>query len=196
MIGYLYKYPRIYFVIFIVQLNSMRKILKLLVVLLFTFFFSNNSQAQFKRPRALLFGNLAYASPNNDALKNNYSGGLAGELGAGLGLGKTMLVGSLGYQVYKSRSGVSTGNLRVLPVKVGIRQYVFGPLFAVANAGVAIQTYSNVENSGNTFLYELGAGLKLLSLLELQLTTNGWKQPNAPASSNALLFKVGWSVRL
>lgn len=175
----------------------MRKISKLSVIILILSAFYIQADAQLlKRPRALVFGNIAYASPSNNGLDQNYKGGVAGEFGAGVGLGKTIFTGSIGYQLYSSRSGVTAGNLRIVPIKAGVRRYLIGSVFLQANGGIAFQTYANANNSGSSFVYELGGGLKLMKLLELQLTTNNWKQPNASGRSNALLFKAGWSIRL
>ena len=179
------------------EINPMRKISKLSLFLLLVLVFSSETEAQIiKRPRALLFGNLAYVSPYGAGLDANYRGGVAGEFGGGLGLGKTMLTGSIGYQLISSRSGVAAGNLRIIPIKVGIRRYLVGSIFLQANGGIASQSYAHNGPSGSSFVYELGGGLKLLKLLELQLTTNSWKQPSASARSNALFFKAGWSIRL
>jgi hypothetical protein len=175
----------------------MRKISNLSVIILILTAFYTKADAQLlKRPRALLFGNIAYASPSSNGLDQNYRGGVAGEFGTGLGLGKTIFTGSIGYQLYSSRSGVTAGNLRIIPFKAGVRRYLIGSIFLQANGGIAFQSYAQTSNSGSSFAYELGAGLKLMKLLELQLTTNSWKQPNAAARSNALLFKAGWSLRL
>ena len=184
-------------ILFLLNTNHMRKVFIFFLFVTMSLLFSSGLSAQLiKRPRALLFGNLSYLSPSNDALKLNFKGGVAGEFGAGLGLGKTMLTGSIGYQLYSSRGGVASGNLRVIPVKAGIRRYLIGSIFLQANGGIAFQSYANANNSGSSFVYELGAGLKLLKLLELQLTTNGWKQPGAPNQSKALFFKAGWSIRI
>ncbi len=175
----------------------MRKISKLSLFIIIAMFFCSALQAQLlKRPRALVFGNLAYASPAGMGLDANYRAGVAGEFGGGLGLGKTILTGSIGYQLFSSRSGVAAGNLRIVPVKIGVRRYLLGGIFLQAHGGIATQTYAHSATKGSSFVYELGGGLKILKLLEVQLTTNSWKQPASTARSNAWLLKAGWSMKL
>lgn len=175
----------------------MRKISKLSLFIIMVMGFCTLSQAQIlKRPRALVFGNLAYADPAGSGLGANYRAGVAGEFGGGLGLGKTIFTGSIGYQLFSSRSGVAAGNLRIVPVKIGVRRYLVGSIFLQAHGGVATQSYAHSGTKGSSFVYELGGGLKILKLLEVQLTTNSWKQPASTARSNAWFLKAGWSLRL
>ena len=175
----------------------MRKISKLSLFIIIAMLFCVASNAQLlKRPRALVYGNLAYASPSGNTLSTNYRAGIAGEFGAGLGLGKTIFTGSIGYQLFSSRQGVAAGNLRIVPVKIGVRRYLVGSIFLQAHGGIAAQSYAHSGVNGSSFVYELGGGLKLLKLLEIQLTTNSWKQPTASDRSNAWMLKAGWSLRL
>lgn len=177
----------------------MRKISKLSLFIIMVTGFCSLSQAQIlKRPRALIFGNLAYADPTGtgSGLDANYRAGVAGEFGGGLGLGKTIFTGSIGYQLFNSRPGVAAGNLRIVPVKVGVRRYLVGSIFLQAHGGIATQSYAQSGAKGSSFVYELGGGLKILRLLEVQLTTNRWKQPAAFNRSNAWFLKAGWSLRL
>lgn len=175
----------------------MRKISKLSLFVIIMLVFCVSSQAQLlKRPRALAFGNIAYASPAGSGLDANYKAGVAAEFGGGLGLGKTIFTGSVGYQLFSSRPGVSAGNLRIIPLKFGVRRYLLGSIFLQAHGGLATQSYAHSGTKGSSFVYELGGGLKLLKLLEIQLTTNSWKQPVSAARSNAWFLKAGWSLRL
>jgi len=175
----------------------MRKISKLFLFTIIAMVFCVEAQAQLlKRPRALVFGNLAYASPSGSGLDANYRAGVAGEFGGGLGLGKTIFTASVGYQVYSSRPGVTVGNLRVIPLKFGVRRYLLGSIFLQGHGGIATQSYTSSGTKGSSFVYELGGGLKILKLLEVQLTTNSWKQPASFNRSNAWMLKAGWSLRL
>lgn len=175
----------------------MRKVSKLSLFIIIATFFCSTLEAQIlKRPRALVFGNLAYASPAGSGLDQNYRAGVAGEFGGGLGLGKTIFTGSIGYQLFSSRPGVTAGNLRIVPVKVGVRRYLLGSIFLQAHGGIATQSYAYSGTKGSSFVYELGGGLKLLKMLEIQLTTNSWKQPASFNRSNAWFLKAGWSLRL
>lgn len=175
----------------------MRKISKLSLFIIIAMAFCIELQAQLlKRPRALVFGNLAYASPAGSGLDANYSAGVAGEFGGGLGFGKTIFTGSIGYQLFSSRPGVAAGNLRIVPIKLGVRRYLLGSIFLQVHGGIATQSYAHSGTRGSSFVYELGGGWKLLKMLEVQLTTNSWKQPASFSRSNAWLLKAGWSLRL
>lgn len=177
----------------------MRNIIKITILVLCGIYTVSTANAQLlKRPRVLLFANGAYASPSNDEMKKAYKNGVAVEFGGGIGFGKTMLVGTIGYQAYSNisnLSGIPNGTLKVNPLKIGIRQTIIGPLFVLGNGGVAIQSYSKSDAKSSNFIYELGGGLKL-GLFEFQLTHNSWKQPGASANSSALLFKGGLAFKL
>ena len=117
------------------------------------------------------------------------------EAGAGIGLGSTMIMGTAGYEAYSNYVLNTAGNLKVTSIKAGIRQYIFlGHLFLLGNMGTAIQSYSNNSATASNFIYEYGAGIRLIGL-ELQVTQTHWEQP-LPVSSNSFNVKLGFSFKL
>ncbi|MFL9483332.1 hypothetical protein ACI6Q2_11190 [Chitinophagaceae bacterium LWZ2-11] len=174
----------------------MRKKVKILSYLLVFIVFSSKLQAQL--PKALVFGNFTYANPQNDYFKNHYNNGVGFEIGAGVGFAKTIFIGSLGYMNY-SASANNAANLKIMPVKLGVRQYLIGKLFVNGNIGLALQSYDNISGSnGNNFLYEIGAGVKVLRFIELGVAYTGWKlgSVDGGANANSLLFKAGFSLKI
>ena len=173
----------------------MYKLSKYLLVGLGFLFATLNSSAQFKLPHVQLIGMGVYSTPTNTAFKNGYKNGLGVEAGAGIGLGSTMIMGTAGYEAFNNYQLNTLGNLRVTSLKAGIRQYIFlGRLFLLGNVGSAIQSYSNNAATASNFIYEYGAGLRMIGL-ELQLTQSHWKQPLTTAS-NTFNVKLGFSFKL
>ena len=172
----------------------MTKLPKFLVLAVTFLFFSLCSSAQFKLPKVLAFGNFTYANPTGD-FKNNYNNGTGFEIGAGLGFGKTLITASTGSMKYQAVSSNALGDLKVTPIKAGIRQYLLLGLFINGDVGYAIQSYSKSSNTSNNFLYEIGAGIKFLGVIELGVAYTGWQTP-ASTNANALLFKGGLAIKL
>jgi hypothetical protein len=182
---------------FFTQIKNMYKNTKYILTLMVMLFVAGKSSAQFKLPHAQIFANLNYATPTNSVFKDAYKAGYGGEVGGGLGLGSTMLVGTLGYQTFNNTNSNVAGNLRMTTIKAGIRQYIFlGKIFLLGNLGSAKTTYSNVGTSANSLIFEYGAGVRLFGL-ELQATQTGWNQP-IPAVDVARAFniKLGFSFKI
>ena len=88
-------------------------------------------------PKVLAFSNVTYASPTSYPFKEISKYGVGYELGAGIGFGKTMLIGSVGRMTYDidersfgSGSGLIfdqtyQGKLNITPLKLGVRSYIF-----------------------------------------------------------------------
>jgi len=108
-----------------------------------------------------LFAHGQYALPADSYFKHNYNYGLGVEGGAGIGTGRTFLVGTVGYTSFTSSSGNSYGNASYVPLKAGIRHYLFVGkiLFIHADGGVAF-IKNNVVNSSR-FSGDVGLGVKL-----------------------------------
>ncbi len=172
----------------------MSKVPNFLLIALTFLFFSLQTNAQFKLPKVLAFGNFTYANPGGD-FSNAYKNGMGFEVGAGLGFGKTLITASTGSMKYKAENSNSLGDLKVTPVKVGIRRYLLLGLFINGDVGLAIQSYDKSSATSNNFLYEVGAGMKLFGLLEVGAAYTGWQQPNN-SSTNALLLKAGVAIKL
>jgi hypothetical protein len=156
---------------------------------------SNNSSAQFKLPHTQIFANINYATPASSSFKDANNGGIGAELGAGLGLGSTMLLGTAGYQTFGNTLNNLAGNLHMMSLKGGLRHYfLLGRIFVMGNIGTAIQSYSKSTISGNNLQTEFGAGFRLFGL-EIQATQSSWQQPLAVAASNAYNIKFGYSFK-
>ncbi|MBS1626461.1 MAG: hypothetical protein JSR09_03710 [Bacteroidetes bacterium] len=177
----------------------MYKVTNFLMFTIVTLFFSVSAKAQIvKLPKALLFGNFTYTNPQGD-FANSVNNGTGFEVGGGLGLGKTLLYASTGYIKYSGNSD----NLKVVPLKVGIRRYLLMGLFLNGAIGVATQSYDNRSVTNSSFLYEVGAGIKLLGIIELGAAYTGWQTqtlliPSGTQSkpANALLLKAGVAIKL
>jgi hypothetical protein len=68
-------------------------------------------------------------------------------------------------------------------------------LFINGNVGMAIQSYEKNSATASNFIYEVGAGMKLLGLIEIGAAYTGWQTP-ASTNANALLLKAGLSIKL
>ena len=168
----------------------MRKIIQFSILLVVANLFFTSVSAQF--PKALVFGNFTYVNTGGDLKKySNY--GIGYEIGGGVGLGKTMLMGSVGSIRYNlpgtpnATFPSSDGHVNVTPVKVGIRQYLLLGLFLNANLGIAIQ------NDSKPVLYEAGAGYKL-GFFEIGAAYSGYQVLGQ--HNNALLFKAGLAIKI
>jgi len=149
-------------------------------------------------PKVLVFGNFTYANPTGSTFSNGYNYGGGFEIGGGIGFKKTIVYVASGNMKYNSHgndaNAVANGNVSVTPLKLGVRRYIFRSLFVNAAAGMAVQSYEKNNTTGTNFLYEAGAGIKLL-FLEFGAAYSGWQQPNS-VSSGAFLFKAGFSFKI
>ena len=164
----------------------MRKLAQILLIVLIVTYVPSKTFAQL--PKALVFGNFTYASPQGN-FANSYNNGTGFEVGGGIGFGKNVLYASTGYITY---SGNNIANYKVVPVKIGLRRYLLLGLFLNGAVGVANQSY--VSATSSNFLHEFGAGFKMLGLFEAGAAYTGWT--NNGSSLNALLLKAGLSIKL
>ncbi len=148
-------------------------------------------------PKSLVYGNFTIANLQGSDFTKAYNTGYGGEIGAGIGIGKTMLIGSAGYIKYQATEANTTfGDLQVIPIKVGLRRYLVGKLFINGQIGGAFESYSKSSATGTKFLYEVGAGVKIIHLIELGVAYTGYPSAAGSTNYNSLLFKVGFSVKL
>jgi len=174
----------------------MHNFLKYILLSFIVLIVNTKASAQFKLPHLQLIANANYATPSNDAFNNVNKAGLGVEAGAGLGYGSTMFMGIVGYQRFGASATNLAGDLNIMSLKGGIRQYfILGRLFLLGNIGTAIQSYSGVNTKGSNMIYEFGGGVRLFGL-EVQLTKSYWQQPIPVAASNAFNVKVGFSLKL
>jgi hypothetical protein len=129
----------------------LRSVLILCMLTLFT-----NANAQ-----RIFFGFVhgEYAKPTNDDFKY----GLGIEAGAGVGLGKNFLVGTVGYTWLNSKATGAT-NIRYSPYKLGLRRYVLRKnVFVKADAGLAGIKFPEASST-TRFTADVGFGVKLTAM--------------------------------
>ncbi|MBV9986987.1 MAG: hypothetical protein JO301_04875 [Chitinophagaceae bacterium] len=143
-------------------------------------------------PKVLAFGNLTYASPVGANFSNIANHGFGYEAGAGIGLGKTMLVASAGQITYNL---TNNGRLTVNPLKLGIRRYLLLGLFLNASLGTALQHTDVFPDKKGNFLYEVGGGFKF-GFVELGAAYTSYKLAYFSGNASSLLFKAGVAVKL
>lgn len=174
----------------------MSNLFKMLLFTLTFIFSSVCSKAQFKLPKVLAFGNFTYSLPQGSfgTLYKTYGNGNGFEIGGGIGFGKNILYASTGYLSYGSKAA---GNYNVIPVKIGLRRYLLMGLFLNGAVGFTSQSYSYNSATKSSFLYEVGAGLKILHIIEIGGAYSGWNNGLAyNARMNAFLLKAGIAVKL
>lgn len=113
-----------------------------------------------------VFGHAEYASTVGK-LSDTHSEGIGFEAGAGLGVKKTFFTATTGYTWLSQANGtlLSSGRIRYMPIKFGIRRFVFlKNLFVKGNVGMASLKYKDVDKTNSQFTYDLGAGLKFSRL--------------------------------
>lgn len=129
-------------------------------------FFIGMSQAKSQR-LFFLFGHAEYATAVGD-LKNSNDKGLGVEAGAGVGVGKTFFIGTIGYtwlRTVNNSINEANGSLRYNPYKVGIRRYIFRRnLFLKADAGLAHMKYANLSSGSSHFTAGGGVGVKFTGM--------------------------------
>ncbi len=172
--------------------NSLLKFFLFIIIVCFA---GISSMAQIKKPGLLLGGNLVYNMPKGN-FANDYKNGVGAEVSAGLGYGKTYLVGTMGYMYLMDRGTSNTSNTTYKPFKIGIRRYLIGKnLFINADVGKFSIISKDKNTKPSTYTHGFGAGIRLLGI-EAALYRDSWKNPNLPGFSNSLQYKLGWNFTL
>ena len=161
----------------------------LFVILITTFSKTANSQRLF-----FLFAHGIYSVPVNNDMTNNYRFGAGGEIGAGVGMKKTFVTGTVGYSVFSSKSTPTINiknNLNYTPIRVGLRHYVFGKLVYV-KGDVGLANVKIQSGSGSSkFTSSLGAGVKFGGI-EVETDYEGVKIPNTNTNGSWFGLKAGF----
>lgn len=148
-----------------------------------------------KKPGFLIGANGMYLSPKGN-FANDYKGGPGGEILAGIGLGKTYIVGTAGYAYLFDTKSNGEGNLTYKPMKIGVRQYLLAKrLFVNADLGRATIKASNKAVTETRFIRGYGAGLRLLGI-EAGLYFDGWKKEGSIGFNNTVQYKLGYNITL
>lgn len=183
----------------------MRKIIQFSLLLFAANVVISGAFAQLPRlPKILAFGNLTYANPSNPDFKAIANNGIGYEIGAGLGLGKTIITASVGRMRYTIPNGIfadgvfitsQPDHLKVTPLKIGLRKYLIAGLFLHGDLGMAIQSYDKYNATAKSLLYEVGAGFKF-GFVEVGAGYTGYKLAGTSMQANSVLLKAGLALKL
>jgi hypothetical protein len=141
-----------------------------------------------------IFAHVLYDVPVDSYFKNNYNYGAGVEGGAGIGTGRTFLVGTIGYSSFNTSSRNNSGTTSYVPIKGGIRHYLFVGkiLFVNADAGVGL-VKNNVINA-TSFSGDLGLGVKL-GPAEILAQYNGYTRSGVENSGYSSWIELKAGVR-
>jgi hypothetical protein len=136
-----------------------------------------------------------YVSPRGN-YANDFKAGPGGEILAGIGLGKTFVVGTAGYAYLFDTKSNGEGNLIYKPIKIGVRHYLLAKrLFVNADVGRATIKGGNKATEETRFIRGYGAGLRLLGI-EAGLYFDDWKREGSLGFNNTVQYKLGYNITL
>lgn len=145
-----------------------------------------------------VFGHALYAGPVDKNFKNNYTSGLGVEAGGGIGWNKTFLVGTIGYTnfFHKNTIGSDSGgpyasgnDLHFVPVKVGLRQYIFMKTIYL-HGDVGLGNIADKTSNDSQFSGDIGAGIKFAHF-EIQLDYDGFTRKDPSGYASWIGLKAG-----
>jgi len=171
-----------------------KKLTRSLLLCCFFFCVSKSLQAQ---KLVFLYAHGLYANPLDKNFKDNYNSGFGVEGGAGIGWGKTFIVGTIGYTSFSSAGKNTYGNIQYVPMKLGLRQYIFSK-FVYLHGDLGIGRVKNdLYNNQSRFSGDIGAGVKFAGF-EVQLDYDGFtrKSPEASGYSSWIGMKAGFNLGL
>jgi hypothetical protein len=178
--------------VYFAKTNSVRKI-SLFLFLLVLVAVKGDIQAQVIKPSFTLGFGAAFAQPM-DHLKEGFKYGVGGDVYGGVGWGKTYLVATAGYRAFLEDVQFDAKALSYVPVKLGIRQYVFSRrLYIQGNAGMASVGYRNETETA--FTYDIGGGIRLAGF-EIAAFFDAFKPKNATVYSTSVNGRIGYSFSL
>jgi hypothetical protein len=158
-------------------------------------FFSNEVNAQHV---GFVFGHALYAGPIDKNFSNNYNSGLGVEGGGGMGWNKTFIVGTIGYSNFFHKSISETdsvapyasgSDLHFIPLKVGLRQYIFLKTVYL-HGDVGIANLKSKSASASRFSGDVGAGVKFLHF-EVQIDYDGFTRSEPTGYASWFSLKAG-----
>lgn len=170
------------------------QITKKVFVLIAVFCLNATLYAQIK-PGVTLGVQFIGASPQGD-FKEHYDVGGGGELFGGVGWGKTFIIATAGYSAFKAAGGSGSGTLTYVPLKIGLKQFLFRKLIFI-NGDIGIANVKNKVFNESRFNRGIGAGVRLFGL-EASLYVDGWRHidPASDGYQNSLFGKLGYSIAL
>jgi hypothetical protein len=169
------------------------KCITIIVISLFLFV-TTASKLQAQR-KVFISGHGLYAAPVDNNFHHLYDYGLGVDGTIGVGRNKTFLTGTIGYTWFKSSGCGCTGDLSYIPLKIGVRHFVFSKtVYLHADAGVASVSASGVSSQA-AFTADGGIGVKLAHL-ELQADYDGYSRSNPSGYASWIALKAGFSFGL
>ena len=151
-------------------------------------------------PKVMAFANGTYALPQSSNFTSGYDNGLGFEIGAGFGIGKSMITASTGLVTFKPKNS-SIDNFQVVPIKIGLRRYLIAGIFINGQLGLAKESYTNIlgkSDNYNGFLYEAGAGIKFLKVIEFGAAYTGYSTASLSGVNTlqSILLKLGVAIKI
>lgn len=141
-----------------------------------------------------VYGHALYASPLDKNFQNGYNSGIGAEAGAGIGWKKTFLVGTIGYTNFFHKSIVEEGDLHFVPIKAGLRQYLFLKNLYI-HGDVGLGTIKNKVTSDTRFSGDVGVGIKFVGL-EAELDYDGFNRKDPSGYASWIGIKAGFALGL
>jgi opacity protein-like surface antigen len=170
-----------------------KKMIRLLFVSIMVFASTSLLKAQHL---VLIYAHALYDAPLDKNFKENYNSGFGVEGGAGIGWKKTFLIGTVGYTNFFHKDEAEGGDLHYVPVKIGLRQYVFLKNIYI-HGDLGLGTIKNKVYSDTRFSGDIGAGVKFVGF-EVQLDYDGFtrKEPETSGYSSWIGIKAGFALGL
>ncbi|QEC67391.1 hypothetical protein FRZ67_08805 [Panacibacter ginsenosidivorans] len=143
-----------------------------------------------------LYAHGLYANPVDKNFKDNNKYGVGVEGGAAVGWGKTFIVGTVGYTSFSNSDKNTAGKTSYVPLKVGLRQYVFSK-FIYLHGDVGAGKIKNDLYDYSAFSGDIGVGIKLTAF-EVQLDYDGFtrKSPEPSGYASWIGIKAGFNLGL
>lgn len=174
----------------------MKNTLRLPFAILLLFIAMVGSKPAHAQKLVFLFGHVLYAVPVDQYFEKNYSYGLGVEGGIGLGTGRTFIVGTIGYSSFTAFSSNPYGKLSFVPLKVGIRHYLFVGKLLFVNADAGLGIVQNQLYNGSRFSADIGLGVKL-GPIEVMADYDGYANTSgASGYSSWIGIKAGMTFGL
>lgn len=167
---------------------------KIITILLFAFTLFSGTTLHAQR-LVFLFAHGVYSAPAGSSFKDNYKGGGGAEAGVGVGLlGKTFITGTVGFTDFLHSSSNDNGNLTYIPIKAGIRHYLFARILYVhGDISAGLFKQNKIDYSTSKVTGDLGVGVKLAAF-EFQADYDGILGTNPSGSWFSL--KAGFNFGL
>jgi hypothetical protein len=163
-------------------------------------FFIVCAASLFPRPASaqhlvFLFGHLQYAEPVDTYFKHTSNNGFGVEGGAAVGIGRTFLIGTIGYTSFAAASGDTAGTLSYVPLKGGLRHYLLVGKILFLQVDVGVGHIKNQVVNSSRFSGDLGLGVKL-GPFEVMASYDGFTRTGGETSGYSSWIGIKAGARL